>query len=122
MALREHLNLALDMKVVTSSERTATPALNPLKVPTAGRCLCPEGRGSVTRGVLHLRGNVSGWPRTRIGKGVCSDKERLERFELLRTRLRPGTCVNKPPVDAPDSSGWHHAHSVDALDKNARGQ
>jgi hypothetical protein len=27
--------------------------------------------------------------------------------------------VNKPPVDAPDPAGWHHAHGADPLEKNA---
>jgi hypothetical protein len=24
-----------------------------------------------------------------------------------------GTSVNKPPADAPEAAGWHHAHGVD---------
>src|SRR3712207_2415251 len=45
--------------------------------------------------VLHLRGYVSGMPRTRIGKGVGSDRGCSESLELLRTCLLRGTSVNK---------------------------
>ena len=37
--------------------------------------------------ITRFLGLPSGWPRTRISKGVYSDKERPEGFELLRTAL-----------------------------------
>src|SRR5215211_1501773 len=37
--------------------------------------------------------------------------------ELRRISL-PGTWVNKPPADAPEAAGWHHAHGVDPLEKH----
>jgi hypothetical protein len=61
---------------------------------TLGHLPRSAGRGSTPQDVLHLRGNVSEWPRTRIGKGIRSDKERaLDSFEdeeapeLLRPSL-----------------------------------
>jgi len=27
--------------------------------------------------------------------------------------------VNKPPVNAPDPVGWHHAHNIDPSEQNA---
>ena len=37
-------------------------------------------------------------------------------YELPRTPL-PGTWVNKLPVNAPNPSGWHHAHDVDPVEE-----
>ncbi len=50
----------------------------------SAKLLRPAGRRNAAQEVLHLCGNVSGWPRTRIGKGVRSDKERP--FATLRDR------------------------------------
>ena len=66
---------------VHSPEKRAFENLSPSKVPTARCCLCPARRGSSAQEVLHLRGYVSGWPRTRIGRGVGSAAKRPESFE-----------------------------------------
>ncbi len=38
----------------------------------------------------------------------------LRQGEVRRIYLLRG-WVNKPPVDAPEPSGWHHGHGVDPL-------
>jgi hypothetical protein len=49
--------------------------------------------------------------------GVMQDAE----YELPRIHI-PRTWVNKPPINAPDTSGWHHAHGVDPLKKTRVGK
>jgi hypothetical protein len=73
------------------------------------------GRGSTPQDVLHLRGNVSGWPRTRLGKGVRSDKERPTSFELLGSSLLLGNSVNNAATPPNIVSGTDNQRVLEPL-------